>query len=96
MRPIRDFSREAGRVQDALDLREQVLAARERILGGDHPDTVTTRNRLAALRDAAADVQQTDTATPATVPGVQPPQSLEFALVHVRADRRRHPGSERA
>ena len=34
-------------------MHEQALAARERILGPDHPDTLNTRNNLAlAYRDA--------------------------------------------
>ena len=36
------FSRE-----DSIELYEQVLAERERVLGADHPDTLTVRNNLA-------------------------------------------------
>ena len=36
------FSRE-----DSIELYEQVLAERERVLGADHPDTLITRNNLA-------------------------------------------------
>lgn len=44
---------EAGRLTDALPLFEATLAARERILGPDHPDTLTSRNNLAtAYQDA--------------------------------------------
>ncbi|MEV7974925.1 tetratricopeptide repeat protein [Streptomyces sp. NPDC086519] len=64
---------DAGRVQDALDLRERVLADRERILGDDHPMTIDARHNLARARDAAAAVQQLDTATPATAADLQPP-----------------------
>ncbi|MEU9922568.1 tetratricopeptide repeat protein [Streptomyces griseoluteus] len=64
---------DAGRIQEALDLRERVLADRERILGDDHPATLTARNNLARARDAAAAVQQLDTATPATAADLQPP-----------------------
>ncbi|WNO72300.1 tetratricopeptide repeat protein [Streptomyces sp. AM8-1-1] len=60
--------RDAGRVQDALHLRERVLADYERVLGPDHPDTLTVRN-------AAAAVQQSDTATPSTAPDQQPPSA---------------------
>ncbi|MEU5115905.1 FxSxx-COOH system tetratricopeptide repeat protein [Streptomyces longwoodensis] len=63
----------AGRIQDALDLRERVLADRERVLGDDHPDTLTARHSLARARDAAAAVQQLDTATPPTATDLQPP-----------------------
>ncbi|MFJ7044158.1 tetratricopeptide repeat protein [Streptomyces sp. NPDC101112] len=62
-----------GRAQDALNLRERVLADYERILGEDHPDTLTARHNLARARDAAAAVQQPDTATPATAPDHQLP-----------------------
>ncbi|GAB3014236.1 hypothetical protein GCM10023080_096910 [Streptomyces pseudoechinosporeus] len=65
--------RDAGRVQDALDLGERVLADYERILGEDHPDTLSARSNLANFRDAAAGVQQPGTATPATPPDLQPP-----------------------
>jgi hypothetical protein len=34
---------------EAILLFEQALAGRERILGVDHPDTVTTRNNLALV-----------------------------------------------
>ncbi|MFD8302991.1 tetratricopeptide repeat protein, partial [Streptomyces sp. NPDC059690] len=54
---------DAGRIQDALELRERVLADRERILGEDHPATLSARHNLARARDAAAAVQQPDTAT---------------------------------
>ncbi|MGW1761695.1 tetratricopeptide repeat protein [Streptomyces mirabilis] len=64
---------DAGRVQDALDLGERVLADYERILGHDHPDTLTARNNLTHTRDVAAAVQQPDTATPAIAPALQPP-----------------------
>ncbi|MGY5120990.1 tetratricopeptide repeat protein, partial [Streptomyces sp. 900105755] len=65
--------RDAGRIQEALDLGERVLADRERILGDDHPDTLSARNNLAGARDAAAAVQQLDTATPATATDLQRP-----------------------
>ncbi|MGY5051141.1 tetratricopeptide repeat protein, partial [Streptomyces sp. 900105755] len=65
--------RDAGRIQEALDLGERVLADYERILGDDHPNTLTARNNLARARDAAAPVQQRDTATPATATDVQRP-----------------------
>ena len=34
-------------------MHEQNLADRERVLGADHPDTLTTRNNLAAAYQAA-------------------------------------------
>ncbi|MFE7330870.1 tetratricopeptide repeat protein [Streptomyces sp. NPDC057565] len=58
---------------EALDLREQVLADYERVLGTDHPDTLTARSNLALAHKAAAAVQQPDTAPLPTVPGPQPP-----------------------
>ena len=42
---------EDGKFDDALALTEQVLADYERVLGADHPDTITTRERLATLRE---------------------------------------------
>ena len=37
----------AGRLAEAIELFERVLAERERVLGVDHPDTLNTRNNLA-------------------------------------------------
>jgi hypothetical protein len=36
-----------GRRDEAITSHEQALAARERVLGPDHPDTLTSRNNLA-------------------------------------------------
>ncbi|MFF3936725.1 tetratricopeptide repeat protein, partial [Streptomyces phaeofaciens] len=45
--------RDAGRLQEALDLSERVLADYEQVLGPDHPATLTARNNLAnSYRDA--------------------------------------------
>ncbi len=45
--------RDAGRVDEAIPLVEQTLAARERLLGADHPSTLSSRHALAAAyRDA--------------------------------------------
>ncbi|MFI6209379.1 tetratricopeptide repeat protein [Streptomyces sp. NPDC051041] len=63
----------AGRIQDALDLSERVLADRERLLGPGHPATLIARHNLARAREATAAVQQPDTATPPTAPDPQPP-----------------------
>ncbi|MEU1456937.1 tetratricopeptide repeat protein, partial [Streptomyces avermitilis] len=40
---------QAGRTGEAIDLVEQVVADRERLLGADHPDTLTARGNLAAI-----------------------------------------------
>jgi tetratricopeptide (TPR) repeat protein len=39
---------QAGRNDEAITIEEEVLADRERILGGEHPDTLTARANLAA------------------------------------------------
>jgi len=39
--------RAAGRTAEAITLLEQNLADRERVLGADHPDTLSTRVDLA-------------------------------------------------
>jgi tetratricopeptide (TPR) repeat protein len=44
---------DSGRAREALELREQVLADRERLLGPDHPDTLTSRSNLADSYRAA-------------------------------------------
>lgn len=40
--------REAGRAGEAIPLFKRPLADRERVLGHDHPDTLKSRNNLAA------------------------------------------------
>ena len=42
-----------GRTAEAIALHEQVLAALERVLGPDHPDTLAPRNNLAIAYQAA-------------------------------------------
>jgi hypothetical protein len=39
-----------GQYRQALALNEQALATRQRVLGDDHPDTLTSMNNLAAVR----------------------------------------------
>ena len=43
----------AGRLDEAISLHEQTLAARERVLGPDHPSTLQSRNNLATAYQAA-------------------------------------------
>ena len=43
----------AGRLDEAITLNEQVLTARTRVLGPDHPDTLTILNNLAGAYHAA-------------------------------------------
>ena len=43
---------DAGRAAEAIALHERTLADRERVLGPDHPDTLNSRNNLAAARAA--------------------------------------------
>ncbi len=45
--------RAAGRHEEAITLHEATLAARERVLGPDHPDTRMSRERLAQARSTA-------------------------------------------
>lgn len=47
---------DAGRVAEAVQLLEQTLAGRERLLGPDDPDTMRTRNDLAGAYRAAGRV----------------------------------------
>jgi hypothetical protein len=42
--------RALGDLPGALTLHEQTLAARQRVLGPDHPDTLASTNNLAAVR----------------------------------------------
>ena len=43
----------AGRLAEAIELFERVLAERERVLGVDHPDTLNTRDSLAGAYESA-------------------------------------------
>ncbi|MDH6580807.1 tetratricopeptide repeat protein [Kitasatospora sp. MAP5-34] len=45
----------ANRLGRQLDLYKSVLTDRERVLGNNHPDTLTTRNTLADAYRAAGD-----------------------------------------
>ena len=45
--------RAACRTAEAIPLHEQTLAARERVLGPDHPHTLASRNNLATAYRAA-------------------------------------------
>ncbi|MFF1681608.1 tetratricopeptide repeat protein [Streptomyces sp. NPDC058256] len=63
----------AGDLTRAIPLLEATLTQYEQVLGHTHPDTQTSRNNLARARKAAETVQQSDTSTPATAPGLQHP-----------------------
>jgi hypothetical protein len=39
-----------GQYRQAIAMQEQTLAARRRVLGNDHPDTLNSMNNLAAVR----------------------------------------------
>jgi hypothetical protein len=45
--------KEVSTEREAITLHEQTLAARERVLGPDHPDTLTSRNNLALAHQDA-------------------------------------------
>ncbi|MFE5653936.1 tetratricopeptide repeat protein, partial [Streptomyces cyaneofuscatus] len=42
---------QAGRIEEAIELLERVVADRERLLGEDHPDTVNARQVLSKWRE---------------------------------------------
>jgi hypothetical protein len=44
-----------GDLRGALELHKQTLAARQRVLGPDHPDTLASTNNLAAVRRQLAE-----------------------------------------
>lgn len=45
--------RDLGRYEEEVGLDEETLSTRERVLGPEHPDTITSRNNLAqTVRDA--------------------------------------------
>ena len=43
-------ARSAGRTGEAIAIQERVAADRERLLGPDHPDTLTARRALAMAK----------------------------------------------
>ncbi|MEU8670752.1 hypothetical protein AB0C71_28180, partial [Streptomyces anulatus] len=51
----------------AIELLETVAADTERLLGAEHPNTLTARGNLAAASDVAAAAQQSHKAAPETV-----------------------------
>ncbi|MFI6355512.1 tetratricopeptide repeat protein [Streptomyces sp. NPDC050743] len=63
--------------QDVLELFEEVLADRERLLGPDHPDTLATRNNLSRAREDDDAVQQRSTATSTTADDSQQPSTAD-------------------
>jgi hypothetical protein len=50
MNNLAETRRGLGDLQGARDLHEQTLAGYRRVLGDDHPDTITSMNNLAAVR----------------------------------------------
>ncbi|MFD4613394.1 tetratricopeptide repeat protein, partial [Streptomyces sp. NPDC058440] len=42
-----------GRLEDAVSLHEKVAADRQRVLGSDHPSTLSSRRELEKTQDAA-------------------------------------------
>jgi len=50
------YLRSRGQHRFALELDEQALAGRRRVLGEDHPDTLTSMNNLAETRRALGDL----------------------------------------
>jgi hypothetical protein len=50
MNNLADTRRSLGDLQGARELHEQTMTARRRVLGNDHPDTLTSMNNLAAVR----------------------------------------------
>ncbi|MFD0585834.1 tetratricopeptide repeat protein [Dactylosporangium darangshiense] len=50
-----------SQVDEAIDVFEQVLADRRQVLGDEHPDTLTTRENLSALRQSRGWVQPSPT-----------------------------------
>src|SRR6266508_590527 len=51
------YLRSRGQYQLARELHEQALVGRRRVLGDDHPDTLSTMNNLAVTQRALSDLQ---------------------------------------
>jgi hypothetical protein len=50
MSDLAETYRALGDLQHARELHQKTLTARRRVLGNDHPDTVTSVSNLAAVR----------------------------------------------
>jgi Iap family predicted aminopeptidase len=49
---------QAGRTDEAIGLLERVVADRERLMGDEHPDTLTARQKLSGWRSAEGSPDQ--------------------------------------
>ena len=70
----------AGRFGEAIELYEQVLAERERVLGADHLDTLTVRNNLAVAYDSVGRFAEAIDAWEELLPDCQRVLGLEHPL----------------
>jgi len=55
---VRTAHQAAGRLDQAIPLYQRTLADAERVLGADHPDTLTSRNNLAGAYESAGRLDQ--------------------------------------
>ena len=78
--------RDLGEVQAARDLDQDTLDRRRRVLGEDHPDTLTSAENLAADLRALGDADKTPEAV------INPASNHAAALTGTQASRRLPPG----
>ena len=69
-----------GRFGEAIELFEQVLDERKRLLGPDHPDTLTIRNSLAAAYHSAGRFYEAINAWEELLPDCQRVLGVEHPL----------------
>jgi hypothetical protein len=55
---LADAYRSAGRLDEAIPLLERTVADHERLLGADHPATLTARNNLADAYQSARRLEE--------------------------------------
>ena len=60
-----------GHTAEAIPLLEATVEARDRVLGGDHPDTLATRNNLAAAYQDAGRAAEAIPLLEATIAGYE-------------------------
>lgn len=82
-----------GHLDAARDLYEQVLAARRRLLGEDHPDTLTSANNLAAILHRRGDTVAARALQEHVLAAIAAEQAVEGGVMAALGEATRHAGS---
>ena len=93
MPPGGGAGREAGRSAEEIAMREKTVADRERVLGPDHPETLSNRNNLAATYRTAGRIAEAIQLHEKTVAGRERVFGPNHPDTLPGADRRGNPSS---